>query len=297
MKPHLISKKCDVQNNLSTGSNYISKPSAVFNMPTSAPFFQLMHWCYLLEMLPYEMPVCCVHLWTTDTKNEAVLLFVVQMHSDSVQLQSVRPLFREKVLDESFHMLNITPNNTISNSGVMSSHATQIKCFFKGMDSFVFSLTYLLIPAAISLNRVKKIMWRNRHLSILRWFIIRWGMKWNLTEIMLTFISEGPIFITDTNSIIYIFTLLTVITITTTVTQIWPLYFGIRVTMLNYINIWILNNFIETIWVIMQLFIDLYAVQCMPTGRHHQNIATVKKWRLFTKSMVKYTGVLQGTVG
>jgi hypothetical protein len=35
-----------------------------------------------------------------------------------------------------------------------SSHLTQIKClFFKGTASFIFSLTYLLVSAAISLNQ------------------------------------------------------------------------------------------------------------------------------------------------
>jgi hypothetical protein len=40
---------------------------------------------------------------------------------------------------------------------------------------------------------------------------------------------------------------LTVIRITTTVTQMRPIYIGVRVTMLNYINICILTNFTERI--------------------------------------------------
>jgi hypothetical protein len=69
------------------------------------------------------------------------------------------------------------------------------------------------------------------------------------------FAIESPIFIiidlfnvaatAATTTITYICTCLNVIRITTTVTQIKPIYFGIRVTMLNYVNICSLTNFTE----------------------------------------------------
>lgn len=64
--------------------------------------------------------------------------------------------------------------------------------------------------------------------------------------------------------------------IITTVTQIGPIYFGIRVNTIKHINILILTKFTGRIQVIIQLFMDLFAVQCTPTGRHHWDTNTEK---------------------
>jgi hypothetical protein len=65
-------------------------------------------------------------------------------------------------------------------------------------------------------------------LSISRRFLIRWGMKY-LTEIVLIFVPECPVFIiittTTTISTIYICTCLTIIRITT-ITLIRPMRVG-----------------------------------------------------------------------
>jgi hypothetical protein len=94
----------------------------------------------------------------------------------------------------------------------------------------------------------------------------------------------------------YICTFLTITRITT-VTQVRPTYFGIGVSMIKYINSWILTKFTERIRVIMQLFMDLFAVQCMPTGRCHWDISTEKNvCRPFGRPITKFTRVLKWTV-
>jgi hypothetical protein len=44
--------------------------------------------------------------------------------------------------------------NAITSLVIMSSYLTEIIYFFKDMASFIFSLTYLLVSAAVSANRI-----------------------------------------------------------------------------------------------------------------------------------------------
>jgi hypothetical protein len=73
---------------LSIDSNYLSKPSAIVNTLDVGTFSQFMHWYYLavmhVQMLLQNSQRAAIHnthllcLFTNiDTKNEAVLLFVV----------------------------------------------------------------------------------------------------------------------------------------------------------------------------------------------------------------------------
>jgi hypothetical protein len=131
-----------------------------------------------------------------------------------------------------------------------------------GFDSYFFKQNCTKISEK---THVKK------HVFVLsRRFITSWGMKWYLIEIMVIFVPESTVFIiifviTTTTITTYICICLAIIRITT-ITLTSPIYFGIRVTMLSYINIWILTNFTERTQVVTQLFTDLFTVQCMPTG-------------------------------
>jgi hypothetical protein len=142
-------------------------------------------------------------------------------------------------------------------------------------------------------------VWRNMPLSILRWFITRCRTKWYLVYIVVLFIPESPVFtiIIFTITIAtttYIYTSLTIIRITTTVTQIRPTYFSIRTNTINYNEIWILTKFTERIQVIVQLFMDFLVFQRTPTGKRHWDINTEKNiCRSFKKSIIKFIKVLQ----
>jgi hypothetical protein len=141
-------------------------------------------------------------------------------------------------------------------------------------------------------------MWIDRYLSILRWCITRWGMRWYHVEIMVIFILESPVFITiiflvvtttTPITITYICTYLTFVKITTTVTQIRPTYFSIRVNTIKYSNIWILTKFTERIWVIMQFFMDLFPCPL-------EDCIGKSGCRPFEKSIIKFTEVLKWKV-
>jgi hypothetical protein len=78
------------------------------------------------------------------------------------------------------------------------------------------------------------------------------------------------------------------------VSQIRPTYFGIAVSTIKYINVWILTKLIGRIRVIMQLFMDLSAVQCTPTGRLNleKYMQTLRKLRYNIRKSIKANGLL-----
>jgi hypothetical protein len=133
---------------------------------------------------------------------------------------------------------------------------SKVRCFADRRFTlhFFFWLTYILVSADISSDEVelkhhKKFVCRNRHLSVSRWYITRWGTKWYHTEIIVILVPESPIFIiiafvvVTTTTCIY--TCLTVIRITETVTQNRPTYFGIRPNTIKYISVWTLSSLNE----------------------------------------------------
>jgi hypothetical protein len=75
MKPCLNGEKCDIQHILSIGSNYVSKPPAIFNA-LGVPFFQFMHSYTVGVQMLLQHLLSAVPIYM-NTKNDTVLLFVV----------------------------------------------------------------------------------------------------------------------------------------------------------------------------------------------------------------------------